>query len=452
MLALLLALPLSWLAGCRTNPVSGRKELVLMSEEAEQEIGDEAARQVESQLGIVADESLNEYVQQLGKKLAEYSPRRDVEYSFQVVEMEEPNAFALPGGYIYLSRGLLALANSEAEVANVIAHEIGHVAARHAAQRDTAAKAATLLTVLGVVAAAAGSADGRAIAGTQFLGQGLLASYSREQERQSDRIAIELTSKAGIDPGGMARFLKQLDNSTRLRTGTSRRAGFFDTHPGTPERFAEATTRAQVTRWTPGFSIAATQREFYERIDGVVVGPAASEGVFRENIFLHGDLGFALRFPPGWAYRNSRAQVMAMAPSGDAIAVLELAGPGDDPRAMAVEYAKEAGLTLTEATPIRIGGMRAVRARAQVRAGGGMVDSLITWVAFDGMVYRLAAGTPGGGLPKYHGILRSFARGFRPLRDEDREKIHELRVRVVEARSGARRWASSRSVPAISGT
>lgn len=436
LLALVLTLCVVGLAGCRTNPVSGREEFVLMSEADEQAIGDEAAKQVETQLGIIADAALDEYVQQLGSELAKYSPRQDVEYSFHVVEMEEPNAFALPGGYIYVSRGLLTLANSEAEVANVIAHEIGHVAARHAAQRDTAAKAATLLTVLGVVAAATGSVDGSAIAGTQFLGQGLLASYSREQERQSDRIAIELTSRAGIDPGGMARFLKQLDNFTRLRTGASRTPGFFDTHPATPERFAEATSRAQVERWTPGFAISPTRREFYDRIDGIVVGPAASEGVFRENMFLHGDLGFALRFPPGWVYRNARSQVMAVAPSGDAIALLELAGPGDDPRAMAVEYARREGITLSKAAAIRIGNLRAFRARAQVRAGGELVDALITWIAFDGMVYQLAASTLGAGLPKYDGILRSFARGFRPLRDEDYARIDELRLRIVEARTG----------------
>lgn len=436
LLVLALALPVASLAGCRTNPVSGREEFVLMSEEDEQQIGDEASKQVEAQLGIIANEQLNEYVQRIGKKLAEYSPRQDVEYSFSVVEMEEPNAFALPGGYIYISRGLLTLANSEAEIANVIAHEIGHVAARHAAQRDTAAKAATVLTILGVAAAAAGGADGRAIAGAQFLGQGLLASYSREQERQSDRIAIELTSRAGIDPAGMARFLKQLDNSTRLRTGASRWPGFFDSHPATPERFAEATSRAQVVRWTPGFSIAPTRREFYDRIDGNVIGPAASEGVFRDNMFLHSDMGFALRFPPGWVYRNARSQVMAFSPSGDAVALLELAGPGDDPRKMAVDYAKEAGIVLTDGSPIRIGEQRAFRARAQIRAAGGMLDALITWIAFDGMVYQLVAGRPGGGLPKYDGILRSFARGFRRLRDEDRAQIDELRLRIVEARAG----------------
>lgn len=434
--ALLLVVPVGLLAGCRTNPVSGREELVLMSEETEQKIGDEASKQVEAQLGIVADESLSEYVKALGEELAQYSPRQDVEYSFHVVEMAEPNAFALPGGYIYISRGLLTLANSEAEVASVIAHEIGHVAARHAAQRDTAAKLATALTLIGVVAAVAASGDGRAAGGTQFLAQGLLAAYNRDQERESDRIAIELTSRAGIDPGGMARFLKQLDNSTRLRTGASRLPYFFDTHPATPERFAEATTRAQVARWTPGFSIAPTRRDYYDRIDGVVVGPSASEGVFRDNIFLHADLGFALRFPPGWLYQNTRGQVMAFAPAGDGIAVLELAGPGDDPRARAVEYAEQMGITLLDGAPIRLGSLKAFRARAVVRSPNGPVDSLITWVAYDGLVFQLSAGTLGGGLPKYDGIVRSFARGFRPLSAEERDQIDELRLRIVEAHEG----------------
>jgi predicted Zn-dependent protease len=470
--SLLLALPSAWLTGCRTNPVSGREEIVLMSEEDEQEIGDQAARQVSAELGIVDDPALSAYIEQLGRRLAQFSPRQDLDYSFQIVEMEEPNAFALPGGYIYVSRGLLALANSEAEVANVLAHEIGHVAARHAAQRDTAAKAATLLTLLGVAAAAASSGDGRSVAGMQFLGQGLLASYSRGQERQSDRIAIELTTAAGIDPGGMARFLKQLDNSTRLQTGASRAPGFFDTHPATRERFAEATTRAQVAQLrdpdrapsederplrlktapgpvidrsfvpagatdpSPDFAIAPTQREFFDRIDGLVVGPAAREGVFRENIFLHADLGISLRFPPGWVYQNMSSQVIAVAPDGDAIARLELAGDGDDPRAAAAEFADREGVTLSAGTPIRIGGLRAFRANAVIQAGGARADALVTWVAYDGRVYQLAAGTLDSSFPKYDGILRSFARGFRPLTPEQRQEIDELRLRIAVARPG----------------
>lgn len=434
-LALLLGLT-SMLGGCSTNPVTGGEEFVLMSEEREDEIGQEASAAVEAQLGIVDDPELNAYVDRIGKELAAHSPRADIEYEFKVIEMEEPNAFALPGGYVYVSRGLLALANSEAELANVLGHEIGHVAARHAAQRDTVQKAATILSILGMAAAVATSGDGRAVLATQYLGAGIVASYSREQERQADRVAIELAAKAGVDPGGMARFLKQLDNETRLKTGASRAPGFFDSHPATPERFAEATTRAQVERWTPGFAIAKTRREFLERIEGIVVGPAAKEGIFRENIFLHADLRFALRLPHGWRQFNLRDRVVAVSPGGDAITALELAGKGDDPRAAAAAYAQQTGIALYDDAPIRIGELRAHRARATARIQDSFIDALLTWVAYDGSVYLLTAGTPAGGFPKYEGILRSFARGFRPLRAEDLDQIDELRLRIVEAEAG----------------
>ena len=449
-IAPLLCVLLAWLPGCATNPVSGDNEIILMSEEDEQRIGDEAALQIAAQVGIVEEGPLAEYIDELGQRLAAISPRRDVEYSFYIVEMPEPNAFALPGGYIYLTRGLIALANSEAEIANVIGHEIGHVAARHAAQRDTQVKMVSMLTLLGMVGAAAGGGDGRAVGATQFLGQGLMAAYSRSQEWQSDEIAQELTSKSGIDPAGMADFLRSLDSYTRLQRGVSRSAGFFDTHPATPERFAEATTRAQVLRWTPADDPndgpdlladspsreQAARERFLRRLDGLIVGDAAREGVFRENHFLHADLGFALRFPPGWRTFNGRSQVTALSPGRDAIAILQLQGPGSDPRAAAVEYGKREKLVYADGAPIRIGSLPAFRARARVPTGAGAVDAVITWIAYEGRIYRLAAGSLAGSFPKYDGIFRSFARGFRPLREEDRADIGELRLRIVEAEGG----------------
>jgi len=407
---------------CTVNPVSGRSEFVLMDEQDEQELGDRAAVQVEQEIGIVDDPELSAYVEQIGRELARYSPRQDVEYSFKIVDMSEPNAFALPGGYVYVSRGLLALANSEAEVANVIGHEIGHVAARHAAQRDTASKALTLLSLLGMIGAAAGG-DGTAVAASSAFGPVAIAAYSRGQERQADAIAQELTSRAGIDPKGMATFLRALEDTTRLQTGASRIPTFLDTHPGTGERLAEATTNAETIRWQPRFSIAPTRAAYLAKLDGLVVGPSAREGVFHENYFLHADLGFALRFPRGWYLRNEHSRVMAIAPTRDAFTMLELEGPGDDPRAAAVAYARKNDLVFGETAPIRIGALRAFRARAKVRTPGGFADALLTWVAFDGFVYRLSAGAAGGSLGRYAGIFRSFARGFRPLRPEDLEFV-----------------------------
>ena len=147
------------LPGCATNPVTGRPEFVLLSIAQEEELGRQAAKQFAEQLGLVEDPDLVAYVEAIGNRLARHSPRQDVSYRFQIADQEAPNAFALPGGWIYISRGALAISNSEAELAGVIGHEIGHVAARHSVQQQTRSIGVALLTLLG--AAAAGAAAGR---------------------------------------------------------------------------------------------------------------------------------------------------------------------------------------------------------------------------------------------------------------------------------------------------
>ena len=169
--------------GCVVNPATGERELILMSPQREAELGREAAGQVAKQIGLVEDPALVAYVRAIGARLARLSPRTDVPYRFYIADMPEVNAFALPGGYIYVSRALLALTNSEDELANVIGHELAHVAARHAAQRETRAVGVGLLSMLGAIAAGAlGGAEAAQVAGQigQVAGAGLIASYSRD--------------------------------------------------------------------------------------------------------------------------------------------------------------------------------------------------------------------------------------------------------------------------------
>jgi predicted Zn-dependent protease len=198
------------LLACVTNPVTGREELVLMSPSREAAVGREAAAQVADEMGLVEDAALLAYVRGLGARVAAHSPRKDVSYQFAIANMAETNAFALPGGYIYVSRGLLALARSEDEVANVLAHEVGHVAARHAAQRETQALGVGLLSMLGTLGAAAlGGQAAAAVAQQlgQVAGAGLIASYGRDQEREADDVGQRMARAAGFDPGGMVTFL-----------------------------------------------------------------------------------------------------------------------------------------------------------------------------------------------------------------------------------------------------
>ena len=265
------------------NPVTGERELQGLSTPQEIELGKQASRQVAAEMGIYDDPELGRYVRQLGDRLARFSPRQDLPYSFQIVKMKEVNAFALPGGHIYVSRGLLALANSEDELAGVIGHEIGHVAARHHAQRQTRATGVGLATVLGTLAAAAlGGAEAAQSVGQlgQVAGAGFIASYGRDQERQSDDVGQRIAAEAGYDPAAIGDFLESLGREERLRTGRSRQPSFLDSHPSTPERVAATRERAQRLVRTNAAPIAPDDGAFLRRLEGLLVGEDPAEDCF----------------------------------------------------------------------------------------------------------------------------------------------------------------------------
>lgn len=407
-----------------------------MSEEEEHEIDEREARKVAEILGLVDAPELSAYVEELGQAMAAHAPRRKLDYHFNVVEMDVPNAFALPGGHIYVSRGLLVLSNSEAELANVLGHEIGHVAARHAAQRDVRAKTVGLATVLGAVGAVMAGGDGRAIAGVQVLGAGMMSAYGRDQEREADRIAQDLASTVGVDPMGMSEFLRSLDKTIRLEQGFSRETGFFDTHPSTPERVAEATTRAAVSRWKPKLQLAPTRAEYLAKLEGLAIGKPAAEGVFRDGRFLHPDLQVSLSFPYGWQVDNQRARVIGFSPDGDAVVILELQGPGMDPRAAASQYGSDEALRFNRGDAIRIGSLDAFRVRGLVPTPSGAFEMELTFIAYQGQIYRLSAGARQGRFSRYRGIFRGFTRSFRSLRPSEEESIDEVRLRIAIVEEG----------------
>jgi predicted Zn-dependent protease len=414
-----------------------------MSEADERKIDAAIVPQIEGSDGLVRDPRLTEYVEELGRALAVHSPRQDVIYDFQIIESTDPNAFALPGGHIYVSRGLLMLANSEVELSNVLGHEIGHVAARHAAQQDAHVKTLGLSTLLSDILSggAEEQPDSERISGS------FVARYARNQEREADRIGQELALAAGVDPSGMARFLQKLQNLDKLTRGFSTPQTYLATHPALPERVAEATTNAQVREWRAEFergplgtrslaTLESTRDVYLDRIAGAAVSRPASEGVFQGDRFLHPVLNFSLRFPPEWNHVNQASQVVGIAPTRDGVVLLQLHGEGEDPVATARRYAAREGLRLENPTQLKIGGLPAFRTEAQIETSFGRVDAEITWVAHEGRIYCLIAGMQPGVYRKYQGLFRRFAHSFRPLTNEERASITEDRLRIVEAREG----------------
>jgi predicted Zn-dependent protease len=432
---------------CAVNPVSGRPEVVLMSTAREAQLGAEAAGEVARSMGLVRDEAIVSYVSQLGQRVARHSPRQDVTYRFFVVDMEEPNAFALPGGYVYVTRGLLALANDEAELAHVIGHEIGHVAARHAAQRQTRAAGVGLVllpaAIGGAVLGSLIGAPGDLLSATvnvplQLLGVGLIAAYSREQEHEADEVGQAMAAAAGFDPKGLPRLLTTLEAQVHLQTGKERRPGFLDTHPSTPSRIADTMKRAESIEAAPGETLE--RADFLARLDGLLVGANPAEGIFEDQRYLHPDLDFTVAFPGGWQTLNERAGVGAFAPERDAQIILEIQSEGGDPATAAREaleaLARDQRVRVTRETALEIGPHPAYRVDLVAGSGRDAVAIDATWVAKGGLIYRFSGMAQQGAFEKRQPALRSVSGSFRRLQPTERASIRERRLRIAVALAG----------------
>lgn len=387
-------------------------------------VGEDQTPLIEAELGLVEDEALNAYVRRVAIRLLRHAPPRPFDYTFKIVDQQVPNAFALPGGKIYVSRGLLALATSEDELAGVIGHEIIHAAERHAAARIDYSRRLNPFTI-------------------GFLRAAAIAEYGRNQELDADRGGQILAARAGYDPRAIATFLRKLDATERLEVGWARIPTYFATHPTSPQRTAQIADRATHLEWTPAPPVAASQEEgYYGVIDGLVLGDNPAGGLFDdENRFVHPDLRFQIRFPQGWSTMNSAQAVRAVSPTRDAQLELTVV-PGDDPELEDVvdrfleEEFEGMRVRVRERREIRIGEEPALRIEGRVSSPFGALSFQMTFVRYRGLVYRMTLLTLSGVESRYRGRALTFARSFRPL---DREGIYSLRVirlRIARARAG----------------
>ena len=422
------------LLACAVNPVSRRPEFVVISRETEQKLGEEEAAKVEQELGIVSEAELAAYVARVGARLVEHSPRKDVDYRFLVVDADLINAFALPSGHVYVTRGLLARLNSEDELANVIGHEIGHVAARHAVQRVT--RAAPLAVATGIPAAAVGLVLPRLGRGLgtlgQFAGSLALAPYSRSQESESDRLGQEMAAAAGWDPMGLPAFMHTLQREERL-SGASGPPSFLRTHPLTAERVKDGEAYGKKLERAEARPVAGGHAEFLAKLDGLLVGENPAEGIFREAAFLQPDLDLWLKLPEKWTFVNGRDFVAAQSPDEAARIVLQIAAEGDDVLGVAREFAQGdgAGFGLLP-KEVKLG--RMPMARAYGRSGGATLD--VSWIAYGGHVYQVTGVCKNGDYDAYQTPFIDVALSLRSLTPEERASITEDRLRIIRARKG----------------
>jgi predicted Zn-dependent protease len=428
------------LAACAVNPVSGKPELALISPARERQLGREEAGKIEEAMGFVANPRLATYVSEVGARVAAQSPLRGVDYTFHVVDIPEPNAFALPGGYVYVTRGLVVLMSSEDELAGVVAHEVAHVAARHAVQRVSRAVPMGILSGIGAAVTGIVSPTlGDLVGGMGSLAtQMLLAPYGREQEREADRVGARMVAEAGWSPAALADALHALEREEALtRKGRSDAPSFLATHPSLPERTRTVRAVAATLSVAPRRPVAATALAFLEPLDGLVVGKGAADGVFQGRSFVHPDLDVAIAFPPGWKTQNTREAVGAVAPDGRATIALEVAGTGEDPMQSLVALDEASGTDLARrAQRTTIGGRPAAHIAIQVRTEHEPLALDLTCVAHRGRIFRILGATRPASAQEFASAFEATARGLRAPSSAELSRIRETRLRLVRGRHG----------------
>lgn len=456
-IALILAV-VAPLAACSVNPATGERSFTgFMSPEDEKRVGAEQHPQLVRRFGgEYGDAGLEAYVQKVGASLAAQTEMPELDYTFTVLDDEMINAFALPGGYVHVTRGLLALADNEAEMASVLGHELAHITARHAAQRYSQSVAANIgVGLLGVLGAVAGLPTGTAdIAG---LGaQVYLQSYSRDQELEADELGIRYMAKAGYDPAAMASFFRKLDAYTQLQAAvlgapdSGDRLNVMASHPRTADRTAQAVQLAAAQgvvdgRWDRDRYLAA--------IDGMLFGDSPKQGVRRGRTFAHPELGIAFDVPPGFVMFNSPNQVTARGPGG-ALIIFDSAGAADA-RSVAsmtryVGSIGNANLRFGNVQPLEVSGMEAATGITRVNTRGGPMD--VRMVAIrerPERIYRFLFVTPPAATERLASELQRTTYSFRRLSGDEAAAIRPLRIQVVSVGEGdtARSLASRMATP-----
>ncbi len=412
--------------GCATNPVTGERQLSLISESQEIQMGQEAAGQAAQSLGLVDDAELQSYVQRIGASLAVDSERPDLPWSFRVVDDAVPNAFALPGGFIFVTRGLLNLMDSEAELASVLGHEIGHVTARHSVTQISRAQLAQLGVGLGGILVP----ELQQFGGLANTGLGLLfLKYGRDAERQADDLGFNYALADNYDVREMADVFAALRRVGEAE-GQSPVPSWMATHPYPDERI-EAVRERLASLTQPLDNTISRQREYLGHIEGLVYGENPRNGFFRQGVFYHPELRFRFSVPNEWRTQNLPQAVMAISPQQDAVLQLTLAQDAD-PATASRRFLSQQGVQPGQSTRESINGIPAVISSFQGQTEQGVLQGLVAFFSYDNRTYQMVTYAPASRFSAYDRLFRQVIGTFAPETDPAILNVQPKRLGVVQ--------------------
>jgi predicted Zn-dependent protease len=428
------------LGSCATNPVTGGADFVLMSEAQEMQLGRSGDPKIRAQYGVYDDVRLQAYVQRVGEGIAAKSHRPALIYRFTVLDSPDVNAFALPGGYIYITRGIMAYLNSEAELAAVLGHEVGHVTARHSVRQYSAATAGQLLTSVFLGSQAAQNLVG-------VLGQALLSGYGRDQEIEADRLGALYLARSHYDPEAMidvVGVLKNQEEFEKQRAQAEAREprnyhGVFASHPSADQRLQEVVAEAQQDKTST--TVRRERDAYLQQIDGMAYGDSAQSGIRHGSAFYHRDMNFAVQFPQGWRLENAPDAVTAQSPNRDAL--IRLQAEDLNRRQSPEEYLKTrlGNNALRDGAPLPGMTLPSYSGLLTANTPFGRRDVRVSVVFRDNRAFLfMAAAKTDDVAQRYREAFIETARSLHPLTPAEKRVAEGLRVRVIHT-SGQQTFA-----------
>ncbi|MCK9201986.1 MAG: M48 family metalloprotease [Gallionella sp.] len=425
------ALILALLAGCAQNPVTGKSDLVMMSESQEIAEGRQADVQIKQQYKVYESKALQDYVNRVGQRIAKQSHRPGLQYHFTVLDSPEINAFALPGGYVYITRGILAYLNSEAELAAVLGHEIGHVTARHGVRQQAAAQATNLaLQIASLYVKGLNTAVGQNVA--NLFGGALLSGYGRDHELEADRLGAQYLTRTEYDPQAIIKVIGVLKNQELKDAELAKQEGreprryhgLFASHPDNDTRLQQAVGEA--SKNGSAHAHAEGREDFLKATDGLVYGDNSDQGIVRNNRFYHADLGIALNFPETWQVHNLPDSLVAVSPRGEAMMQMKM---DQKPQGTPSEYAHRMVGYGAQTRSLDLAGLPAATFELPNVMGGVIYHDKKAYIV-------QAQAKERGGLSAHRDTIFGTVRSFHALTADERKLVKPLGIRIITARPG----------------
>jgi len=411
---------------CAVNPVTGKQELMLLSETDEMNLGRETDVRIIQEYGLHEDPKLTAYLNDLCQRLGKISHRPNLTYHFKILDASVVNAFAVPGGYVYFTRGILATVNSEAELAGLIGHEIGHITARHSAKQISKAQLAQL--GLGVGAVLTESIP--ILSGLAQVGVGMLfLRFSRDNEREADNLGVEYSSKAGYDANQMANFFETLErmNASSDRSGLP---GWFSTHPSPENRVQGVRMLAKEWQQKINLKDLKINRDIYLReIDSLIFGDDPRQGYVEENVFYHPSLQFQFPVPVKWKLNNKPSQVQMVSEGQDAI-ILFFVSTGSSSREAARTFMNKSGATVIRSEVTQVNGLHSQWVASEIRTQKGVYRLLSYFIEKGKDVFVFHGLTYIDRFQYYGSVFENTMRQFSELSDPKRINIKPDRIRI----------------------